>query len=188
MSNASKEVRLELQKRFGVEELFSKAQNLLSPRVIAFINNRVGRGEFLGGDLANKGYSDNPLPAFFFGSVQYNPSSESITVDPDSVGRAVFSSEQIFWRTSKQGNSTAYVEGGYKAFRKAIGRNTNVVDLTLSGRMLQGLDVQVSRRASEIVMLVGIFNEARSYAGYVNDKREFLGVTDVEQQRLADLL
>lgn len=177
----------ELDKNLGTEALYSRVRNVVEPRVIAFINNRVKAGNFLGGKLANKGYSTNPLPSFFFGSTQYNRSSKGITVDPPSIGRAVFSESQIFWRTVN-GSAMSFVEGGYKAFRQATGRTTSTVNLTLSGRMLMGLDGITRRGTNEIVTKIGIYNEAKLYAGRVNEQREFLGLTDSEEQMIVKML
>jgi len=185
MSN-KKVINATFQSALGEKQIASKLDNEVGPRVIGFINERVQSGEFIGGSLANKGYSENPLPVFYFGKSRYNSTNKSIAVNPERVASVVFSDEDVFWRTV-EGSSMAFLEGGYKAFREAIGRDTDKVDLTLSGAMLRGITHEVSIRNS-VELTVGVTNEARDYAKFVDAQREFLGLTRQERWQIARML
>lgn len=90
---------------------------------------------------------------------------------------------------SKSGSSVRY-DGGYAEYKKASA-GTSKPNLTLSGNMLQSLIV---KEADNTSFTIGIKGPAEQYAYFVNEDREFIGlskedsatITDIIKQKLMD--
>ena len=172
----------ELEQAFSDTVIENLARRVVSPTVIRRINERVERADFLGGDLANKGYSEALIPAYFLGNLQKNGgfwqlqnTELNITVDP---------AENLIWRGGGDGGVRAYLEGGYKKFRELAGRRTDRVRLQFTGTMMRGLDSRIELVSGRVTVKTGVYNERSAVSGYLNARREFLALSDPELDQL----
>lgn len=79
-------------------------------------------------------------------------------------------------RVSSSGKSMYFV-GGYKEYKQRSrlgGIKTAEVDLTLSGVLMNSIQVL---EAGQYSYKIGLASQGRPYGYYVNQKREFLGLT-----------
>jgi hypothetical protein len=174
-----------LESMFDRLPLHELSDSLIKPSVIRFINERTERGEFLGGERKNEGYSETTLPAWFFGRLRQTGGSWSIRSDVFNT-TANPSSDELVWRAHAGGGATAYLIGGYKKFRELTGRPTNRVTLSFTGTMLRGLDGRTSETPEALEIEFGVYNERQRVSGYVNRQREFLGLNQSEYDKLAE--
>ena len=142
------------------------------------ILERTDKGKFLGGSLSNAGYSTNPISAWKIGDVTYLKNG-SINVKAARIGPVKFASNDI--RFGKKG---AVILGGYKAFRKASGRESNKVTLLLSGAMLNSLNFAytIARNVAKIVIAVAPNQMTKAF--FTNEAREWLGLSNPELDKI----
>ena len=74
--------------------------------------------------------------------------------------------------------------GGYKAFRKASGRESNKVTLLLSGAMLNSLNFAytIARNVAKIV--IAVTPDQMNKAFFTNKNREWLGLSNPELDKI----
>lgn len=135
----------------------------------AMIDQRTRRGEFLGGPLANRGYSQAPMP-FSEITRQISPAQD-----------------ETFWAT-RNGKPVKYLRGGYKRFRELTGRRTDHVNLTFSGAMLNSLFPTVSQSSGTFDITITVPPAQQEKAFHTNAQREWLGLTDAELGKLGRLI
>jgi hypothetical protein len=91
-------------------------------------------------------------------------------------------------RPSRTGNSIYYA-GGYAQYkhdsrrRGGKGKKSAEVDLVLSGQLMNNL---VVLEATPTGFTIGLTKHVQSYGYHVNDKREFLGLTDDDIEILTE--
>jgi hypothetical protein len=180
-----KEIGIELRKALSDASMTEAIDKIVRPTVIRMVNERTMRGEFLGGPYANKGYSTATLPAFFFGRL--SGSGNQWSIRSDQLNTSVQPGDDLIWHVVG-GSAMAFLIGGYKKFRELAGRNTGTVDLTFTGTMLRGLDVKTETMPDGVVGKLGVYNERAEVAGFVDAKREFLGLSEQEQNTLKESL
>ena len=130
------------------------------------IDQRTRRGEFLGGEFANKGYSTAPMP--------FSELTRQISAGEDDT----------FWIT-KNGMARKYLKGGYKRFRELTGRRTDAVDLQFSGAMLNSLSPTVDAVSDErIQVIITVPSGQMVKAFQTNEKRQWLALSDEEVDRV----
>ena len=80
-------------------------------------------------------------------------------------------------RPSRTGQSVYYAQGyeQYKIESKRTNRDELVVDLVLSGQLMNNLIV---KEATATEFKIGLTKHVQSYGYHVNDRREFLGLSD----------
>lgn len=135
----------------------------------ALIDQRTRRGEFLGGPLANRGYSQTPMP--------FSELTRQITA----------SEEETFWAT-RNGKPVKYLRGGYKRFRELTGRRTDKVELTFSGAMLNSLFSEVKQSGGQFDITITVPPAQQEKAFHTNNQREWLGLNDSEIERVGQLI
>lgn len=162
--------------------LASIARTVIGPKVEKDILAHAQQGNYLGGNYANKGYSEATLPAFFFGDLQKSGGSWKIqsskfntTVNPNS--------SQLIWRHAGKDPSkaTAFLIGGYAEFRRLAGRSTSFVNLTFTGRMLSSVSYKVRTKPNGVEISVGAGSGEQDKAYYTDKQREWLGLTALEE-------
>ena len=162
----------------GVNEVKQALDNLVSNAKLirvseqagamsrAIIDQRTRRGEFLGGQFANKGYSTSPMPF------------------SDVTRQIAASEDDTFWIT-KNGRPRKYLKGGYKKFRELTGRRTDAVTLQFSGEMLNSLNPSVDAVSdSQIQVIVTVPAGQMVKAFQTNEQREWLALSDEEVDRV----
>lgn len=135
----------------------------------ALIDQRTRRGEFLGGPLANRGYSQTPMP--------FSELTRQITAGQD----------EVFWAT-RNGESVKYLRGGYKRFRELTGRRTDKVELTFSGAMLNSLYSEVNQSGGQFDITITVPPSQQEKAFHTNNQREWMGLNDSEIERVGRLI
>ena len=147
------------------------------------IQERTSQGKFLGGPLANKGYSTNPIMAFKLGDVTYDGGG-GITVKNEVAGGPVsYGPDELDW-----GKKGAIALGGYKRFRQKIGRETSKVTLTLSGAMFVGFNYVVRKAANSVRIVFGVKPADNAKAFFTNQQRRWLGLSNSEARQIAKLI
>tara|TARA_Y100001973_G_scaffold10555_1_gene14324 strand:+ start:13274 stop:13783 length:510 start_codon:yes stop_codon:yes gene_type:complete len=110
-------------------------------------------------------------------------------IDANGEGFKEYSTEPIYvakkgarlspkgGRPSRTGNSVYYAQGyeQYKAESKRTSKKKLIVDLVLSGQLMNNLIVI---DATATAFKIGLTKHVKSYGYHVNDKREFLGLSD----------
>lgn len=172
------EMTPQLRRIFDVSKL-QTAANFVSALAIRQMQERTSRGQFLGGKLAEKGYSTNPLPAFYLGDVTYLGGG-AVSVKPARAAAVKFSDSELDWK-----RSGAMVLGGYKAMREKSGRETSRVTLTYSGAMLNSLRGKVTALANTVRIAFGVDPDQEEKAYFTNLQREWLSLSDNEQAKIA---
>lgn len=168
---------------FSQQALIDLATTTIGPFTIAAIDERTRRGEFLGGDLATKGYSTKPIATFKLGKLK------SGTIRSDRQNTSADVSNHLFWR-QVNGRPMSFLDGGYAKWRELTGRNTSPVDLTFTGRMLAALNFDISAQSGDVIIKVYVSGNAGDkdspahYGRFVNQRREFFGLSDKETNLL----
>lgn len=158
----------------------------VGPLVIATIDQRTRRGEFLGGDKKDKPYSDKPIPAFYLGRLERKGSSYSLRSDKQNTTASV-PLEDVFWRVVN-GRRMAFFDKGYAGWRVATGRGLKV-DLTFTGMMLNSMHHKIlSISGNEIHIGIEFSPEQDQKAYYVNLQREFVGLSPEEHESISQYL
>lgn len=91
-------------------------------------------------------------------------------------------------RKSRTGKSIYYAKG-YQQYKEESRRRTGAggesaeVDLVLSGQLMNNLVVLEADKNS---FKIGLTKQVRSYGYHVNDKREYIGLTDQEVDNLVE--
>lgn len=149
-----------------------------------FVDQHARKGQFRGGDLAQKGYSTKWIPAFFLGTLTSNQNG-SINVKHYFTS-GVLPKQDIEWRTGLK--KTAYYTKGYKGWRELTGRNTSKVDLTFSGEMLRNLTYQT--KVSGGILTVQVFVKApyNDRMSFTNARREWVYLSQQEIKTISDEL
>lgn len=155
------------------------ATNRLAQQVQSIILKRTEKGEFIGGNLANKTYSNNDLQAWKLGKVTYLKNGK-ISIKKSGVKTVRFNKNDIYY-----GKKGYVVKGGYRTFRRKSGRNTAKVDLTMTGKMLNSLNYRVQSRRNRIGIIFGVSASNNLKAFYTNQQREWLGLDNSEQSKIA---
>lgn len=135
----------------------------------AIIDQRTRRGEFLGGPLANRGYSQTPMP--------FSELTRQVTAGRD----------EVFWAT-RNGKPVKYLRGGYKRFRELTGRRTDKVELTFSGAMLNSLFSEAKQSGGQFDITITVPPAQQEKAFHTNNQREWLGLNDSEIERVGQLI
>ena len=123
---------------------------LIGKESLALVRRRIqntGEDSF-GSDF--EGYSDNPLPPFFF------------------IGKSVNASgENRVRRAQKEGTGLSY-----KEFRQANNRRTDIVDLTFTGAMWREMDVfiQSNENTSTTVSIKPRTERSRKVAAFNSER------------------
>jgi hypothetical protein len=85
-----------------------------------------------------------------------------------------------------------FFAGGYREYKeKSRKRSNNIegqtaeVDLTLSGMMMQNFTVL---KSSDKGFTIGLLPPVESYGYAVNEKRQFIGLTDDEISKLIEMI
>ena len=88
-------------------------------------------------------------------------------------------------RPSRTGQSIYYAQGyeQYKIESKRTNKDELVVDLVLSGQLMNNLIV---KKATATEFKIGLTKHVQSYGYHVNDKREFLGLSDDDIEILTE--
>ena len=88
-------------------------------------------------------------------------------------------------RPSRTGQSVYYAQGyeQYKIESKRTNRDELVVDLVLSGQLMNNLIV---KEATATEFKIGLTKHVQSYGYHVNDRREFLGLSDDDIEILTE--
>lgn len=158
------------------------AVDLAASRARFMVDGHARNGEFSGGDLANQGYSETTIPAYFLGSLDVVLGGIKAT---NYFTSAILPDEDIKWRWSKKGRITPYYTKGYKGFRQQTGRQTASVDLTFSGQMLRNLSARVRPQGRSFVVDVYVkapFNERMTYT---NNRRKWLYLSNSEVRTIS---
>lgn len=148
-------------------------------------------GRYLSGDYMNKGYSTKTLPVFYFGSATLVERTGNLKLSsPEkNISNIIIKKDDIEWRKSKEGNSVAYLRGGYATFLKYTrpGKNLSKVDHTFTGQMLAALthDVTIHSDGGTVEFFVRPPHDDKAY--YTNLKREWMGFFDEEIQMIAEM-
>ena len=130
------------------------------------IDQRTRRGEFLGGEFANKGYSTAPMP--------FSELTRQIKV----------SDEDVEWIT-KNGKPVKLLKDGYKKFRELLDKRTDFVNLQFSGNMLNSLSPTVDAVTdSQIQVIITVPSGQMVKAFQTNQKRQWLALSDDEVDRV----
>lgn len=155
----------------------------IGQRVIAIINARTTRGEFLPGS-STRGYSTKPAP------MPYGGLAERIGKGTASRVFREISSEGGKVYRSKSGKIWMTLTGGYKRLRELGGRQSERVDLRWSGAMMSAIQAKTDPAVSQVAIY---FTDRRSaeIAGFHHEgagrskiKRLFLGLTQEEREGL----
>ena len=88
-------------------------------------------------------------------------------------------------RPSRTGQSIYYAQGyeQYKAESKRTSKKKLIVDLVLSGQLMNNLIV---KEATATEFKIGLTKHVESYGYHVNDQREFLGLSDDDIKTLTE--
>lgn len=118
-------------------------------------------------------------------------------IDANGEGFKEYSTEPIYvakkgarlspkgGRPSRTGNSVYYAQGyeQYKAESKRTSKKKLIVDLVLSGQLMNNLIVI---DATATAFKIGLTKHVKSYGYHVNDQREFIGLSDDDIQILTN--
>ena len=146
-------------------ELWTARDSLgLGQNMLALIKMRTGKG-LDANDKPFKEYSTNSLSVAKRGA-RLTPKGGQ----PSASGRSVF------------------YEGGYKQYKHESRRrggsgNSAEVDLVLSGQLMNNL---VVTEATQNHFKIGLTNQVESYGYAVNEKREYIGLTNDEVDILVE--
>lgn len=138
-NNSMREVVLEsINSAFGKVALAKLIRNDLAPLSVMLVNEHVAQGRFMDGDYKDKGYSETTLPAFFLGDLE--KSGDEWRIKNVELNKTISPGDDLVWRWNQdKSKATAYLVGGYKKFRQLAGRDTSVVNLTFTGRMMNSV-------------------------------------------------
>lgn len=90
--------------------------------------------------------------------------------------------------TSKKGSLWAIITGGYAAYkRERFGQDGGHVNLTATGAMLQSVRVIRVDVATGTVTIGFTRDEEAQKAAYVQRKRVFMGLTNAQQEQIAQM-
>ncbi len=171
---------------FSTAQVRAAADKAIGARGINFIDTRTRAGKFLGGDKQNSTYSSKPLPLFFFGRIAGISKNGAVTVK-NTRGNITptFSKNEVAWRTARNGKRTAFLIGGYRAYRAKTGRQTEPVNLTFTGRMLNALRYLITSGAGGLTVRFDVTDAENDKAYYTNLRRTWLSFSGEEIQKLS---
>jgi hypothetical protein len=160
----------------------------LGERVLAIIQARTLRGEFLPGSTS-KGYSTKTAGMPYGGLAARIGNGKAAALFKSIVGAHGNAPDKIY-TNSKSGKIWITLHGGYKQLRELAGRETDRVTLNWTGQMMSALAMKVN--AAEPSLKIYFTNkEAEKIAGFHHDgagrskiKRIFVGLSQQEQAPL----
>jgi hypothetical protein len=152
-------------------------------RVVAIIQARVLRGEFLPGSTGSSQYSETAAPL---------PYAALERVVGEKTIKSMIEAKEVSRFTSGSGRVWMLLQGGYKKLRELSGKQADHVVLTWTGGMLK--DLSVRKVTTSPPGIVVSFSNARSneLAGYHDREgagkrhvtNRFMGLTDAEISEL----
>lgn len=179
----------------GIKSLISNPQlrklsKLTGNIGVTMIDEHTRAGDYYGGEYQNRPYSSVDLPVFFFGDFKIVERTGNIRVNarvgPSNILLKL--DEDFYWRTTQQGNSTAYLRDGYAGWLRKTrpGKGTQTVDHTYTGSMLRNLTftITVQTNQSTIEWYVRPPDDEKAY--YTHIRRHWLGFFDREITKIME--
>ncbi len=151
------------------------------------IKKRTMRGKFLAGSTGTDQYSTNPLPL---------PAASLTKKGVQNFNKLVADGDASFFRSKKSGKLWILLKDGYKGLRELVGKETDKVRLSWSGKMMRNFKILRTTVARGSVQLGWTDSKLAQIASYHNDlgagkskiTHKFVGLSKGEVRQMANKL
>ena len=178
----SEEILSRVRSAVDSSSVHAAANEQIGPWSVAQINRRTNQGRFLGGRLANMGYSSSPIPLWFLGRIEPTGSGYRVRYTDGGFRTSVnFSQQDVQWGRNPWGpKSTPWLPGGYREFKQRSGRSVSHVNLQMSGQMLASLRYSAVPVVDGARLSITVGPDQRDKAAWTNAKRRWLDLSESE--------
>lgn len=158
------------------------------------IESHNRRGEYFGGDYADRPYSTRDLPLFFFGKfhVPRTPDGTyTVNSQKTNVYGVQIEQDDVYWRSTTFGRKRAYLKGGYAKWLQYTrpGKSLTRVNHQYTGMMLRNLNQDVMTTPTRGTVTIYVRSPHDRKAFYTHKRRNWMGLTrreaDILSQRVA---
>lgn len=172
---------------------------LVSFKAIAFIQERVKRGEYLEGSTGGPNYSTKPMPVPYglfikkMGkTILKKDKYKAVKFKKNGLEHTIYSSSDEFriFR-NKNGKPMVLISGGYKKWRQLNKKDASPVTMRWTARMMRNLGII---RTEPYKVETGFSNKEENMKAYYQHTgagknkiiRNFLGISSEEEKELLD--
>lgn len=184
------------------DQIFKEIENALADNIViikvaekaqAFIRKRVYNQQYLEGSTGTSQYSTTPMPVPYglfvkkFGKALLKKEGTK-----KRGGKIIANASEFSVFRSKTGKTMVLIQGGYKRWREMNKKNSSLVELTWTGRMMRNLGIlRTEHNAAEIGFPSSSERDKAYYqhigVGKNKISRKFMDITKTELDELGDL-